>query len=72
VDVGSKIEVYEAIEDLAQQGVGILMLSSEVQEVVEICDRVLVMRGGRVVAEFRDRTASEEAVMHEAVAGVVA
>jgi ribose transport system ATP-binding protein len=48
------------------------MLSSEVQEVVEICDRVLVMRGGRVVAEFRDRTATEEAVMHEAVAGVVA
>jgi len=72
VDVGSKIEIYEAIEDLAEQGVGILMLSSEVQEVVEICDRVLVMRGGRVVAELRDRTATEEAVMREAVAGVVA
>jgi ribose transport system ATP-binding protein len=48
------------------------MLSSEVQEVVEICDRVLVMRGGRIVAELRDRTATEEAVMREAVAGVVA
>jgi ABC-type sugar transport system ATPase subunit len=71
VDVGSKIEIYEAIEDLTQHGVGVLILSSEVQEVVEICDRVLVMRAGRMVAEFQDRTATEESVMHEAVAGVV-
>ena len=70
VDVGSKIEIYEAIEDMAQQGVGVLILSSEVQEVVEICDRVLVMRRGRTVAEYAGRTATEEAVMHDAVAGV--
>jgi ABC-type sugar transport system ATPase subunit len=71
VDVGSKIEIYEAIEDMAERGVGVLILSSEVQEVVEICDRVLVMRGGQLVAEFADRKATEETVMHEAVAGVV-
>ena len=52
VDVGAKAEIHRLISELAQQGLGILMISSELPEVLGMSDRILVMRQGRLVAEF--------------------
>src|SRR6266545_1667190 len=68
VDVGSKAEIYRVIAELAAAGVGVLMLSSEVQEVVETCDRIYVLRQGRVAAEVAGNEATEGAVMRYATA----
>ena len=68
VDVGSKAEIYRVIAELAAEGVGVLMLSSEVQEVVETCDRIYVLRQGRVAAEIVGNEATESAVMRYATA----
>jgi ribose transport system ATP-binding protein len=51
VDIGAKSEIYRLIDDLARRGVGVIVISSELPEVVGICDRVLVMREGRIVGE---------------------
>ena len=52
VDVGAKGEIYARLRDLASQGLGILVASSEMPELVGLCDRILVLRKGRNVAEF--------------------
>ena len=52
VDVGAKAEIHRLMSELAQQGLGILMISSELPEVLGMSDRILVMRQGRLVAEF--------------------
>ena len=52
VDVGAKGEIYARIRDLAAQGVGVLIASSEMPELIGLCDRVVVLRRGRTVAEF--------------------
>jgi ribose transport system ATP-binding protein len=51
VDIGAKSEIYRLIDELARRGVGTIVISSELPEVVGICDRVLVMREGRIVGE---------------------
>jgi ABC-type sugar transport system ATPase subunit len=68
VDVGSKAELYRVIAGLADDGVGVLMLSSEVQEVVETCDRIYVLRQGRVAAEVAGPQATEGSLMRHATA----
>jgi len=63
IDVGSKSEIHYILRDLARQGVGILMVSSEMPEVLGMSDRILVMREGCVVAELPGDTATEEMIM---------
>ena len=60
VDVATKAEIYRIISDLAKDGLGVLVVSSELEELVGICTRVLVMREGEIVAEVdgADRHAS--------------
>ena len=67
IDVGTKAEVHNLLIDLARSGVGILMISSELPEVLGVSDRILVMREGALVAEFSHTGASEEAVMSAAM-----
>jgi rhamnose transport system ATP-binding protein len=67
IDVGTKAEVHHLLTDLARSGVGILMISSELPEVLGVSDRILVMREGSLVAEFSHAGASEEAVMSAAM-----
>jgi rhamnose transport system ATP-binding protein len=67
IDVGTKAEVHNLLIELARSGVGILMISSELPEVLGVSDRVLVMREGALVAEFSHADASEEAVMAAAM-----
>ena len=67
IDVGSKAEIYQIMTDLANQGAAIIMISSELPEVLGMSDRVMVMRDGRIVKELARADASEEVVMHYAV-----
>ena len=63
VDVGAKSEIYHLIDDLAKRGVAILVISSELPEILGICDRTLVMRSGRIVGELSRNEMSQEAIM---------
>ncbi len=63
VDVGSKREIYEVIESLAAQGAAVLMISSDLEEVLRLSDRVLVLHEGRLAGELPHAAMSEEAVM---------
>lgn len=63
IDVGAKAEVHALIARLAESGVAILMVSSELPEILGMSHRILVMRGGRIVAEMPRAAASEESVM---------
>jgi ribose transport system ATP-binding protein len=56
VDVGAKGEIYARLRELARQGLGVLVASSEMPELLGICDRIVVLRGGRTVAEFTGET----------------
>jgi rhamnose transport system ATP-binding protein len=66
IDVGTKAEVHRLLSELAGQGIGILMISSELPEVVGMADRVLVVREGRITAELDRADVTAEAVMHAA------
>ena len=68
IDVGTKAEVHRLLSQLAQQGMAILMISSELPEVLGMADRVLVMREGRLTGEFPRAEATPEAVMYAATA----
>ncbi len=63
IDVGAKVEIYELMNDLTEQGAGILMISSELPEVLGMSDRILVMRGGRITGELSSDEATQEKVM---------
>jgi ABC-type sugar transport system ATPase subunit len=68
IDVGAKFEVHQLINELAAQGKAILMISSELPEVLGMSDRVLVMHGGRIVGEITDvANTTQEDIMHLAV-----
>jgi ABC-type sugar transport system ATPase subunit len=71
VDVGTKADVHRTISHLATQGLTILLISSELPEILGMSDRVLVMREGRLVAEFPRAEASQERIVR-AAAGVEA
>ena len=62
IDVGAKAEIHRLMSELAGQGLAILMISSELPEILGMSDRVLVMRQGRLVAEFPRARASQEAI----------
>ena len=63
IDVGAKAEVHALIARLAEQGVAILMISSELPEILGMSHRILVMRGGRIVADIPRQEATEESIM---------
>jgi ABC-type sugar transport system ATPase subunit len=60
IDIGAKVEVFEVMDELARQGAAILMVSSELPELLQVADRILVMRQGRVAGELPGRTTQEE------------
>ena len=68
VDVGARTEIYRLIAELAGAGLGVLMVSSELEELAGICSRVLVMRDGRLVAEVDGAEATELELLRYAVA----
>jgi ribose transport system ATP-binding protein len=71
VDVGAKLAIRQVIRGLAEQGKAIVMVSSELPELLATADRILVMRAGRLVAELDGRTTSEEEIVTHAVSSQV-
>jgi rhamnose transport system ATP-binding protein len=67
IDVGAKAEVHHIISDLAAQGIGIIMISSDLPEVLHMSDRILVMREGRQMGIFSREEASQEVIMSAAM-----
>lgn len=63
IDVGAKYEIYTIINRLASEGKGIILLSSELPEILGICDRIYVMRRGKIVGEVPAKDASQEKIM---------
>ncbi len=63
IDVGAKYEIYQLILDLANKGKTVLMVSSEMPELLGICDRILVMSGGRLAGEVDAATATQDEIM---------
>jgi len=68
IDVGAKAEIYARMRDLSQQGVGIIMASSDLPELLGMSDRIVVLHEGRVAGELSRAEASEEAIMRLATA----
>jgi rhamnose transport system ATP-binding protein len=62
IDVGARAEIYQQVDRLAAAGVAILLVSSDIQELLLLCDRVLVMRAGRIVAELAGDDLTELAI----------
>ena len=71
IDVGAKEEIYQLMEELAGQGVAILFVSSEMEEVLGMSDRALVMHEGRITGELKREELNEQAVMRLATGGEV-
>lgn len=67
VDVGAKMEIYKIMNDLAEKGVGIIMISSEMPEIIGMCDRVVVMRQGKVTGEFCKEEVNENNLIKAAM-----
>ncbi|MEG2860434.1 MAG: ATP-binding cassette domain-containing protein, partial [Clostridia bacterium] len=63
IDVGSKSEIYQIICDLAAQGIGVIMVSSELPEILGVCDRIIVMCQGRITGTLRREDATEHKVL---------
>jgi len=73
VDVGAKAEIYRLLNDLAAQGKGILMISSELPEILNVCDRIIVFRNGAIAKRFEEnRGLTEEEVIQHAIGKVEA
>jgi ribose transport system ATP-binding protein len=63
IDVGAKSEIHRLLRDLARSGIGIVVISSELPELLGLCDRVLVIREGSVAGAVEGETMTEEAIM---------
>jgi ribose transport system ATP-binding protein len=69
IDIGAKGEIQSLINELAASGLGVLMISSELEELVEGSSRVVVMRDGRCVAELRGAEISQDNIIHAMAEG---
>ena len=69
IDVGAKYEIYKIMCDLAAQGAGVIMISSELPEIIGVCDRTLVMAEGRITGEVARKDFSQERIMSFALGG---
>ena len=67
IDIAAKLKVYDLINQLAEQGAGILMISSEIEELLGMCDRILVMRRGRIQDTFRASEFNRETILRAAL-----
>jgi putative multiple sugar transport system ATP-binding protein len=63
IDVGAKYEIYEIMNEMVSQGKAVIMISSELNELLGMCDRIYVMNEGRMVAEFNHDEVTQEKIM---------
>jgi ribose transport system ATP-binding protein len=64
IDVGAKVDIYQMMESLCEAGAGIVMISSELPEMLSMADRIIVIAKGRITAEFSRREATQERLLH--------
>ncbi len=69
IDVGAKVEIYQIMNELVKQGVGIIMISSELPEILGMSDRILVMCRGEILGELDRKEANQEKIMYYATGG---
>lgn len=67
VDVGAKTEIYKIINNLAENGVAVIMISSEMPEIIGMCDRVVIMRNGKVTGELQKEELTENMMIKYAM-----
>ena len=72
IDVGAKVEIYKLMNALVKQGVVVLMISSELPEILGMCDRILVMHEGQLKGELARAEATQEKIMHMATGQALA
>jgi len=70
IDIGNKSQIYDFIDKMVREGKACIVISSEMQELVGLADRVLVMRNGRVVAELTGDEINEKTVIYAATSGI--
>jgi ABC-type sugar transport system ATPase subunit len=71
IDIGAKAEIHRLLRRLCEEGIGVIVISSELPEVLGLCDRIVVLHEGRVAGELKAEKATEEAVMRLATGQVV-
>jgi len=69
IDVGAKREIYNLMRKLTKEGIGILMVSSELPEILGMCDRILVMARGQIMGELSRKEANEEKILYLSTIG---
>ena len=67
VDVGAIVEIHHLIDRLADEGIAVMVISSYLPEILQLSDRILVCRQGRIVEEFEGQKTDEETIMYAAV-----
>ena len=72
VDVGAKAELYQLMDSLCREGIAIILTSSELPELLTVCDRILVLSEGSLTANFNRSEATEEKIMEAATLGAMA
>lgn len=70
IDVGSKAEIYEIIYEIAKKGASVIVVSSDLTEILGICDRVITVAEGKITAEFSGKTATDKEILAAALGGV--
>jgi ABC-type sugar transport system ATPase subunit len=70
VDIGAKKEIYSFIEELIEQGIAIVLISSEMEEILRLADRILVLRQGRIARVMSRGEASEDAIVKAAALAI--
>ncbi|GAB1484934.1 sugar ABC transporter ATP-binding protein [Treponema sp.] len=63
IDVASKVDVYNAIADLVSKGASVILISSDIEEILGLCDRILVLAGGRIVCNLKRAEATQELIL---------
>ena len=63
IDIGAKDEIYDFVEDLASKGVAVVLVSSDVAEVLRVAHRIIVMKEGNIIHEFNDGVVTQEDVL---------
>ena len=66
IDVGAKVEIYKIMTELAKKGMGVIMISSELPELLAMSDRIIVLGNGRINGEFESKDFSPSGIMHAA------
>jgi ribose transport system ATP-binding protein len=69
IDIGTKNEIYLLINKLRDEGMSIVLISSEIEEILNICDRVIVMHEGSIIREFQNDNINREDIIYAAIGG---